>query len=186
MTAASVYGCYPEEGYEWVFPRRKSDRVAMDALDGAPRLPTWHPVPVELPRMFNDGVVRKPADLPWCNSETIVLGERAMSALGPLLSEAGELLPLQADDRNLWIFNALTVVDALDLERSEVVRFSSGRIMDIVRYVFFAEKVRELTAFKLPQEHSGSLYVGERVVEAAAREGLRGTIFKRVWSQEEE
>ena len=76
------------------------------------------------------------------------------------------------------------IVDALDLDRSELVRFSSGRVMDITRYVFQPEAIRGVHAFKIPEMARGSLLVSSEIVDAVERAGLRGTGFEQVWADD--
>jgi hypothetical protein len=66
-------------------------------------------------------------------------------------------LPLACSDRSLWLLNVGTVVDALDLERSEVERFESGRIMDIEKHAFYADRLEGVDLFKLENDRRGPI-----------------------------
>jgi hypothetical protein len=102
-----------------------------------------------------------------------------VDALGPLLARHGELLPLACADADLWLFNALTVVDALDEDRSEIVRFDDGSILSVDRYAFRDDAVAPV--FKVPQLLRGPLFAGDEFAAAVAEAGLTGLGLTEVW-----
>lgn len=102
--------------------------------------------------------------------------------MGELLRNDGELLPLACDEAELWVFNPTTVVDALDQDQSELVRFdSSGRIMTVTNYVFQDELVSDSVAFKVPELLRASTFVTERFVDAVKLADLRGVDYEMLW-----
>jgi hypothetical protein len=112
----------------------------------------------------------------------LVLTARAVHILGERLQGFGELLPLSCADAELYVYNPLHIVDALDEERSEIVRFSSGRVMRITRHVFRTEVLAGVPIFKIPQLTRGSIFVAAELVQAVKAAGLQGTNFERVWA----
>jgi hypothetical protein len=170
-------GCRP--GFEWVLPVRDTDHEYLWSLDGTPRRSTWRPVPVARLTVEDDGTPLMAADLPWLGGHVLVLREHAVTALGPLLTRHGELLPLDCPDADLWLFNTLTVVDALDEERSELTRFDDGGILAVDRYEFRPDVVAGMAVFKVPQLLRGPLFLGDEF--AAAAEGLTGLDLTGVW-----
>ncbi len=63
---------------------------------------------------------------------------RAAEVLQPILEGNGELLPLDCEEGDYFIFNVTRVVDALDESDSDLVKFPDGkRIMEVKRFVFF-------------------------------------------------
>jgi hypothetical protein len=143
----------------------------------------WRPVGVETIRE-DDGSERPLGDIAIFYPGSPALSPRACQALARFLEPAGELLPLRSQDPRLdgwYVFNATTIVDALDEDRSVVHRNAvSGRITVIRRYEFHSER---LTApvFKTPSIGS-ELYCLRSVVNEVERAGLRGFGFKKVWS----
>jgi len=115
--------------------------------------------------------------------QVMLLREKAVAAF-PALTDHGELLPLECPDADLWVFNALRLIDAVDENASTLVRFSSGRILNIERHVFHPDRVQDVEVFKLPQMPRGWLYVTDDFVSRAASAGLRGVGFEQVWEQE--
>jgi hypothetical protein len=97
-----------------------------------------------------------------------------------VLAGDAEVLPLDCDDgEDLWLVNPWRTVDALDVGRSQVRRFSDGGIMNIDRYVFREEAVAGLQCFRIPQR--STMFVTDEVVAAVRDAGLRGTTFRRLW-----
>ncbi|MFT3777554.1 MAG: hypothetical protein QM772_04610 [Ottowia sp.] len=104
--------------------------------------------------------------------------ERAIMTLGPLLSEYGEFAPIELDEPILYFgFNPTTIVDILDESRSEIVRFSSGRVMAVDKYVLLDSVVELPPIFKIPQTRRNTTYVNEAFVTKVRDTGLTGFRF---------
>ena len=168
-------------GFEWVLPVHDPDHELLWQLNGTSRRATWRPMPVAMLTADEHGELRAQADLPWLGSHVLVLRERAVTVLRPLLDRTGELLPFACPDADLWLFNVLTVVDALDEEHSELIRFDDGSILAVERYAFRPEVARGLPLFKVPQLLRGPLFVGEEFVESVAAARLIGPGLVQVW-----
>lgn len=168
--------------FEWVLPVHDADHEVLWRLDGTARRASWRPMPVTRLLDDDEGRPRAQADLPWLGGHVLVLHERAAGLLAPLLDRYGELLPLSCPNADLWLFNVLTVVDALDEENSEIVRFDDGGILDVQRYAFRADPAQGLALFKVPQLLRGPLFVGDEFVDAIEAAGLTGPEFALLWS----
>lgn len=119
------------EGYEWINCCDGSDYEIFASFDGSPRTALWRPVRVRRVRVDN-GSTFKASDFPWLGAHALVFARRSVDILGPLLTSHGELLPLAANDGSeLFVLNVTRILDAIDDEHSDVVRFSDGRIMFI-------------------------------------------------------
>lgn len=177
-----VYKPAVRPGFEWALPVHDTDHEYLWSLDGTSRRSTWRPVPVARWTVDDHGAPRAEADLPWLGGHVLVLRERAVAALESLLVRYGELLPLDCQDADLWLFNTLTVVDALDEERAQLVRFDDGAILAVERHEFRPDLVAGLAVFKVPQLLRGSLFVGDEFAEAVAAAGLTGLDLTEVWS----
>ncbi|MPZ41568.1 MAG: hypothetical protein GEU95_26690 [Rhizobiales bacterium] len=149
---------------------------------GTSRRATWRPIPVARLAVDDEGEPRAQADLPWLGGHVLVLRERAVTMLAPLLDRYGELLPLACPDADLWLFNVLTVVDALDEKNSELIRFDDGDILNVERYEFRPDLVAGVAVFKVPQLLRGPLFVGDEFVDAVAATGLTGPELTPLWS----
>lgn len=173
------------EGYEWVAPLKDADFEIFRAFDGSRRRESWKPVAVRLVKEDEQGRRLLESDVPWLGKHSPVLRSRAVEGLGSLLSGNGELLPLESEEAKLEVLNVTSVLDALDEERSTLVRFpSTRRIMKVKTYAFHSEVIARADVFKIPQLLRGSAFVSEEVVRAAKRAGLVGVGFRQVWEGE--
>jgi hypothetical protein len=173
-----------QEGYEWVVPVDDADFELFRTLAGSSQTATWKPVQMRLVKEDERGRPFQQSDIPWLGRHAPVLRERAAAALASVLLRDGELLPLECSEAALVLFNVTTVRDALDLDRSVVVRFpSSGRIMDVKSPVFRPDRLRGVRAFKVPELLRGSVFVNDDVVATAQGAGLVGVGFRLVWDR---
>lgn len=177
-----IYEFEVQEGYEWVVPVHEADFEIFRGFDGTARVPDWRAIRMELVTADEHGRPFVPSDIPWLGEHAPVLRERAVSALAPALTGSGEMLPLECADVDLVVFNTTTVLDALDLDRSELVMFpSTGRIMKVKSHVFRPERLQGVHAFKVPELLRGSVFLTDEVVSAAQAAGLRGVGFRLLW-----
>ena len=179
-----VYQFAVQDGFEWAMPVDEEDFAVFRGFDGTRRRQAWTPIRMRLFHQDEEGRILVESDFPWLGAYAPVMRDTAIDALGALFSPQGELLPLSCEEANLHVFHALTVVDALDLERSDLVLYpNSDQIMQIKKYAFIAERIRGLTLFKVPRLLSHSLYITEEVVKAVNRSGLRGVGFRLLWDE---
>lgn len=176
-----LYELMPGEGFELVAPVDPSEWERFRRFDGTPQLQSWAPVPVT--RVTEDeGRQRKTADFPWLGEHVLVMRRRATEVLAEILKDHGELLPLQCDDAELWVYNVRRVIDALDEPRSKVVRFpGTGRIMTVERYAFRSDQVNGHLLFKVRQLPRGPVFVTDTFVKLVRSQQLVGLDFKPVW-----
>lgn len=174
-----VYEPGVRPGFEWVLPVHDTDNEYLWSLDGTPRRGTWQPVAVSRLTTNDDGSPRTEADLPWLGGHVLVLRPAAVAVLGSLLEQHGELLPLSCSDADLWLYNTTTVVDALDEDRSELVKFDDGTILAVERYEFRAAAIAPV--FKVPQLLRGPLFVSDEFTAAVTAAGLTGLELTEVW-----
>lgn len=77
------------------------------------------------------------------------------SVLGPareILGGDGEFLRLEVrHEGTYWYYHCTTVIDALDVERSTVKRFSDGGIMWVDAYAFRDDMINGHMAFQVPE-----------------------------------
>ncbi len=171
------------EGYEWAIPADDTAFRVLASIDGTPLTGTWNPVSMYLLKDNPLGERRRHADLPWLNDNVMILRDSAIEAVGAILKPFGEILPLECEDARLAAFNACNVVDALDEARSEIIRFPSGRILDVKYYVL---RRRDITSdvFRLRQFPKGAIFFSARVVEQIQRTGFSsGTEFRLIRGQ---
>lgn len=171
VSAESAELCHPVDPADF-------DRLVIQ-VDGRPIGARWVPVKVRLIREEFDGTPLSVSDAPWLAQFALIMRARAVEAMEDVLASNGELLPLECADARLWLYNPALVADAIDLGRSEVVRFDSGGIMKIARHAFNFEAIGDRDVFKLPIPVSET-YVSESFVTRWRAAGLRGLDFLQV------
>jgi hypothetical protein len=171
------------DGWEWALPKVASDDLEIVELFGKPIADSW--VPIRMKRLCQDEFGRswKDADMPWLGNALLILKPRAVAALGDLCLRAGELLPLICDDAELVAWNVTTVVDALDKNSSKILWHSDGSVMWVEEYVFNADIIDGLIAFRIPEARA-DIFVESMFVKRVNEAGLTGTHFKEIWSSQ--
>jgi len=173
------------EGYEWIVPVNQDHFEFLRTLSGTRLKDRWKPLPMRL-ITDDEGESFKESDFPFLGTHVLVMSDRASQVVGPLVEKDAELLPVACEGRNLWLLNVCTIIDALDIERSEIVRFQSdGAIMCIDKHVFHPNRLQGIDIFKLENMRRGSTYLSERVVRAIEAAPLVGYAFRLVWTDEE-
>ncbi len=180
--AGLIFQPHVRDGYEWVHALDSRDYEKFYGFDGTSRRVGWVPVRVKRHRREHLRAL-KPSDFPWLGGATLVLRQRAVDALRPLLEPHGELLPLATDDDvPLYVLNVTRIVDALDEERSTLLRIpGSDRIALVQRPVFHPGRVEELPVFRLPFRSSPT-YVNDAFVARVWAARLQGLELNPVWS----
>jgi hypothetical protein len=168
------------DGWEWALPMAQSDNMTIVELFGKPIADRWTPIPMRLLRQDEHGKPWKSSDMPWLGGHLLILKPRAAAVLRDLCLEAGEMLPLSCTDVELVAWNVTTVVDALDHERSKILRHSHGGVMWIKTFSFKSDLIEGLTAFRIPESRT-EIFVSRRFVQRVREAELTGTSFDEVW-----
>jgi len=176
-----VYELTLADGQEWTMPKVLEDNHVLSDLRGQHQL-HWTPIGMDLLTEDDKGTPRGYSDFPWYGSSVLILRSDAAHSLRETTRPYGEFLPLKGGD-GLELFNATTVLDALDENRSEIIRFDDGDILNIERYVFRQEAVGNQLIFKLPYRAS-NLYMQAGFIDQIKDMGFCGIGFKLVWSDE--
>jgi len=118
------------------------------------------------------------ADLPWNSGAVIVLRDEAIEVVGDVLRGHGEILPLECWTARLALFSPPLVSGVLDEDRSDLLRFDSGRIMMLKRPAFDLSKLGGIKAFRLAQMPRNQMYLTQSLVEELLATGMTsGTEF---------
>jgi hypothetical protein len=170
------------ENYAILQPEREADCSLLLDLDGSTPLPAAlrRLSFVTLPGSRGRGL----ADCIHLASTLPVFSRRAVEATRDLLGNNTELVELEWRGLGLVAVNVTEIRDALDVERSEVVRFSSGRVMRVVKYEFFADRLRGASIFRLPELARSDLHVTDDFVTRVSECRLTGFEFTPVWPNE--
>ncbi|WP_054310765.1 DUF1629 domain-containing protein [Mesorhizobium sp. 1M-11] len=169
------------EDQEWIFPVDDDDFETFFAMDGR-IIQDWAPPAMRLVETDEGADQPSYSDFPWLGEHAPILKKPAMEALLPVLTQYGQLLPLKGE--SVWLLNVTTVLDALDKEKSRIVYFDDGDILDIERHVFKMDIIGTTEIFKLPRR-SSAVYVTGSFVDKVRSAGLRGVAFAPVWTSED-
>lgn len=182
MSTTAVYEPLSLDNYELCHPVIQGDfeSIHLD-INGTSRVESWRPIAMRIIRE-DEGRRLVESDSPWLGSHALIFRPRAIQVLGPLLRQYGELLPLDCDGAELAMYNPTRVLDALNEEASDVMRFGGGRIMMIKRHVFRQDVIREIDIFKIPSLRVSPTFVSHRFVDLWRSTGLKGLEFKQVWA----
>jgi hypothetical protein len=179
-----IYTPAPLAGFEWITLQGSDpdDWEALYALAG-PVGPGWRTPVMSLIREEEDGTPRQVSDCPWCLHTILVIRDRVLPSLRPVLATYGEFLPVDCEEP-VALFNPTVIIDALDEERSTIARFTDGEVLAIERHVFKPDAIGDAGIFKLPGR-SSAIYLRETMVRRFGELGLRGVAFDMVWADEE-
>ena len=154
------------------------------SFDGRKKLQEWEPIEVE--RLEPEKGLDL-ADNMWISTPVPVFSEKAKQLVEGILGDTVEFLPTISTEGEFWLVNVTTVLDCVDYEKSEIIRFkSSGRIMDIKKFVFFEEKVKGIDMFKIKEMPLQFPFVSDRFKELIESSDLTGFGFRLLWDSEAE
>ncbi|MFN0160315.1 MAG: imm11 family protein [Burkholderiales bacterium] len=177
----NIYEWRSDVEARWLTTRRESDRDFLE-LEGQSLGTNWRPLEVEWILDGRADHKRPITDCPVFVAGVPVLSAQAIEALKPQLEAAGELLPLTHETHRYFVFNVTNVVDALDEERSELMRFgSSGRIMLVKAFAFHEDRLGRHCVFKDHRLVRNTVFATEAFVNAVADARLSGFRFGKVW-----
>jgi hypothetical protein len=175
-----IFEAHSEEDVEMVHPIDAADFESLNVkINGRPQAATWAPVSMKTIRV-DEGRALRETDCPWLGSHALVLRRSAVEAMNEVLRRNGEVLPLRCTTDELFVFNPTNLVDCLDEDASDVVRFSNGRIMWIRRHVFRTDRLFDIDAFKIPNLRVSPIYVTDSFVGRWTEVGLTGIRWGRV------
>jgi hypothetical protein len=177
-----IYKIVSDEKYELCHPSNQDDFERINlTINGTSCGDTWVPITMDLIRE-DEGKMLLESDSPWLGSHAPIFSPRAIKTLSNLLQRNGELLSLDCS-AELYLFNCTLVLDALDEEKSKIIRFSDGRIMMINQFEFRSSVVKDIAIFKIPNLRVSPVFVSQGFVDLWKRERLTGLDFKLVWKE---
>jgi hypothetical protein len=167
-----------------------ADRHAHEEVIQLSSVPAGGRVPAELRVEMIDtddeGAELAYSDFPWLTGNLPAFTRPAHEALAPLLDAAGRPIKLTSSNgEELVGLHVDVILDALDWDRSEITRFTSGRLMEIDSHVFRPEVIGSTPIFRLAEiERAGWTYVSQEYVDAVEMTGFPGAEFELLWTTE--
>jgi hypothetical protein len=149
-----------------------SDVTAMQFSQNNVEL-SLHWEPLTLSYVENEYCGSDIPDIGIWHSASLILSDKAMSVLRPLIEVYGEILPVTCEGKPHYIFNCRNQVDADETQSKRVM--SEGFFMSIESLAFPASEDSRL--FKSPFENNQSLFCDDDFKHAVEVNGLGGIYF---------
>jgi hypothetical protein len=179
-----VYSPRVADGVEWALPQESEVYEILNSLGPEPVVDSWA-APVFRLITEDEGTTLSPADCPWLGRHVIVVRGQLSSWFAQIGGGNVEILPLVCPTAELSLVHVLDFRRALDVESSDVVRFtSSGRIMRIREMVLDPSALVGAGFFKLAEYPRGALFVTGAAAEELLQRAPTGFELPLVWSDE--
>lgn len=133
----------------------------------------WTPIPVGLVKMKHRGDFSSMSGL-------VTFNDKAWQILQPLIKHSVEALPLDCKVGIYYVINVLEKA-SLDLEKADIDKLPSGKIIRINKYAFKNETVIGKHIFTLKEKMYSKPIISETFKEIVEKNELKGLIFKKVW-----
>ena len=144
-------------------------------FDGRVLSSTWEPQPIKF--LYRS---RKKGDCPSLHSIPF-FSSKAVKVLSEIMGENVEYLPVTGEASKFTIVNVIKLIDALDMEKSDLIYFPDGKIMSKRKIVLRSEKISCTdNIFKLIEFPRTSVIVSDNFKDAVEKAGLKGFAFEKV------
>jgi hypothetical protein len=101
---------------------------------------------------------------------------KAKEILEPYIGNTVEFLPLKTDLGTYFTLN-VSLVDCLDVSRSELKRFHDGGIMRVERYAFYENRLKDIHLFHIPEIKGSRWFVSNEFKILVEANSLQGLLF---------
>lgn len=121
----------------------------------------------------------------WSVSGTPMLSEKAATILNDIIYNDSELIQLNYSSENYYLINILTVLDAIDYEKSKFRKLETGLVVGLESYEFNPEVLYNHNIFKLllnGRIYNTAVFVSDKFKNVVEKEKLLGFKFTKVWS----
>lgn len=133
------------------------------------------------PSKYKDEIDKPIGDVFSVEISSFILNEKSYKVLYPYLKNHSQIFKIKSDNKIFYVVNVIDIIDCLNYDKSELKYFSSsGRVMDVEKYVFKTEKLKNATIFKLPEFPKGISYVTEEFKKAVEENNITGFKFKEL------
>ena len=127
-------------------------------------------------------------DFPPLLSGAVILSAKAVERLRNVLAPSGEVLPIQLnnDRDSFYLFNITRVINAVDMRRSNFMKFPSGAIGPCELLVFDPNKIPDDALFFKNTQMGPitEIFATQRMVDALKKARLSGYEFRLAWSDD--
>jgi hypothetical protein len=150
----------------------------LSSFDGTPvGTSAWQPFEFQYDQGSSELAL---GDFPSAFQHIPIFSQRAAKVLHATLNASGELLSVKCEGDEYVALNVTVLVDALDMESSDIVRFDSGKILDVKAYVLDGSRLTSAEIFKLPDSPLMDVFVSDEFIRKVEMASLTGFLFKQV------
>lgn len=133
------------------------------------------------PSKYKDEIDKPIGDVFSVEISSFILNEKSYKALYLYLKNHSQIFKIKSDNKIFYVVNVIDIIDCLNYDKSELKYFSSsGRVMDVEKYVFKTEKLKNAIIFKLPEFPKSISYVTEEFKKAVEENNIKGFKFKEL------
>lgn len=144
--------------YDNLLPVKRFTVEEIQSFDGRKMKDTWKPLPVKRAEP------KKKLELSDAPGFTIpVFSKKALEVLRPLIQNSVEELELQFSEAEYYAINVITVLNVIDYDKSEYIKFSDeDRIMLFEKYAFIkCDALVNHNIFKIVDEPGRKAFVSD-------------------------
>ncbi|WP_186377849.1 imm11 family protein [Planctopirus ephydatiae] len=109
----------------------------------------------------------------------VIVSRRMLDWMNELSDNAFIGLPQKVNDLDTYNYICKKQIDALDKERSDIVYFSTGRILNVHKYAFLQHKIPACCVFQLA-DLRGAVFATEAAREFLLKNGINNAQFDLV------
>lgn len=171
-----VYELRSNDNYQKIILKNESKWPSIiDDFKSGEKIESWEPIDVVI-----EDKKRKKSDFPTLMSIIPTFSANSVKCLENILKNHGQLLSLRCKEGEYYFFNVLTVVEAINDTKSQVLKFEDGRIMYVLKYVLKKIDYSKIPIFKLHNLLSFSTFVNEEFFTIVNENYLKGYYFNMV------
>jgi hypothetical protein len=166
------------DAYPSLAPAKPSDRERLRTVSRGERQPgdAWDPPWVVTVAAMTQSTERP--DFTSCIGLPAA-STRALDALGPVIGDAAEALPLVGEGSDYWVLDVHAIADIMDVDRSEAHFLAPDRI-DMIYRLAVREGAEVPPIFKLPQWRAGEVLVTDDFLGRVAEASLTGVVPRAI------
>lgn len=126
----------------------------------------------------NDSEVKEICDCPFIIGSIPVFSVKGYNIIKPFINQSDvQVIPIKVEGDMFYILNTTKVIsNILNEHKSKIVRFSSGKIMDIEKYVFNESK--SIPSFFRIKQFDTFTFVTEGVAKEIMESDLTGIVVE--------
>ncbi|MBN2878410.1 MAG: hypothetical protein JXN65_02160 [Clostridia bacterium] len=117
-----------------------------------------------------------------------VISERGRIALKDIINDNCEFIQFSYQNDIYYLMNIITVIDAIDYEKSILKKRSSGLVVGFKKHMFKPNTIRNKNIFKIYLNNrirNTEIFVSDDFKKAVEQAELKGFKFVEVWNNEE-